>query len=61
MKNVWYQAHFYSKLGNCWVPLGGQAETEAGAREVYAQITGIHQRRIVKITYMTEVIESEDR
>lgn len=61
MRSVWYQAQFYSKLGKCWVPLGGQAETEAGAREVYEQIIGAHQRRIAKITYMTEVIESEDR
>lgn len=59
MESVWYQAQFFSELGKCWVPLGGAAETEAGAREAYEKITSAHQRRIVKITYTTEVIEGE--
>jgi hypothetical protein len=58
--SVWYQAEFYSELDKCWVPLGGKAMTWDGAREAYEKLTGSHQRRIVKVTYITVVLKGEE-
>jgi hypothetical protein len=60
MTSVWYQAQFYSWLGGCWVPFGGNAKTEAGAQEMYERLTGTNRKRIVKVTSTTEVVVREE-
>jgi hypothetical protein len=58
--SVWYQAEFYSRLDDCWVPLFGRQRCEADARRSLESVaTSRSDWRVVRITQTAEVLKSD--